>query len=146
MKNCRESSRSHSAPARSGLLMCMLLFITFADANPEPESVSNGFELLTPDTDRVKLGAALERDETGMIVNGYLTRQPLSRGPIHGHIDVAVTTKTGEFILADFVQVHPNPISQRTLERSLFAWRVPPQVTSESRIELRFHSGPHTAK
>ena len=146
MKNCREFSRKVSAPARTSLFMYTLLFIAVVYANPEPGAIDSGFELTTPDTDRVKLGAVLERDETGMIVQGYLMRQPLSKGPIHGHVDVAVTAKTGELILADSVRIRPNPIPQKTTVRSRFTWRVPPQVAWQSRIELRFHSGPHTTR
>ena len=144
MKNRRESSRRISAPSRCGLFMVLLLLITFADANPVLASDSGSIVLVASDTDRVKLRAAFARDETGMTVKGYLTRQPLSKGPIYGHIDVEVTAKTGELILADLVQFRPNPVPKRPLERSRFTWRVPPQVTSESRIEIRLHAGSHT--
>ena len=126
MKSHHEFSWMIGTAQQCGLFMILLLFTTFAKANPPPESELSSVVLVASDTSRVKLRAVFTRDEQGMAVRGYLTRQPLTKGPIYGHIDVEVSTKAGELILAERVDFRPNPVPRRRMERARFTWRVPP--------------------
>lgn len=94
-------------------------------------------------SDAVVLNASTRREAGQHQIHGYASRRSTNRAAGGGHVDFEVFSPAGQSILVERVALVPAPLPRRMLGRSSFIWRVPATVPPGSRVELRYHAGPH---